>query len=73
MNLSHTSWSNPLLVNHSTASSKLYSVGCVFFNCEGEVVSAGSCGGVCVVGGACAMAAGVDIVETILGYFECIL
>lgn len=73
MVLSHTSWSNPLLVNHSTTSSKLHSVGCVFFNCEGEVVNAGSCGGVYIAGGVCAVAAGADIAETILGYSECTL
>lgn len=69
MNLSHTSWSNPLLVSHSTSSSSQ----CVFFNCEGEFVNARGCGGVCIVGGTCAMAAGADVVETILGYFKCTL
>ena len=70
MNLSHTSWSNPLDFNHSTTSSKLHSVGCVFFNCEGEVAN-GGCGGVCITCGACVVAAGADVVETILVCFEC--
>jgi hypothetical protein len=73
MNLSHTSWSNPLVFNHSTTSSTLHSVGCVRFNSEGEVATTGGFGSVCVGCGAGIVSGGADEDETVLFFFECIV
>ena len=73
MNLSQTSWSNPLVFNHSATSSILHSVGCVFFSCEVEVAFARSCDSVCVACGAGIVSGGADDDETVLFCFECIV